>query len=181
MNNGASSYLRFLDGDDLGLKEIIEEFRVPLQMFLFSVTGNETLSEEAAIETFVKLAVKKPAYKNKASFKTWLFTIGRNVAVDLLRKKGRDVSLDEAAEISAPGIEEAYIREEENRALHSSMKKLKAEYYSVLWLRYFEGLTVKEISQIIKKSEGSTKTTLSRARNSLKEQLEKDGYEYEIG
>ena len=59
------------------------------------------------------------------------------------------------------------------------MKKIKQEYYSVLWLMYFEELRIKEIAVIMNKSEGNTKVLLSRAREALKVQLGKDGFDYE--
>ena len=68
MDNGASSYRRFLLGDDTGLADLIEEYRMPLQMFILSYVQEEETAEEAAIETFVKLATKKPRYNGKASF-----------------------------------------------------------------------------------------------------------------
>jgi RNA polymerase sigma-70 factor (ECF subfamily) len=183
MDNGASSYRRFLDGDNSGLRDLIEEYRLPLQMFILSIVKSNETAEDAAIETFVKLASKKPRYTGKASFKTWLFRIGRNTAVDMLRKerKTNTVSIEEmnGAVPSQPSPEDMYIKEERNRLLVSSMKKLKSEYYTMLWLRYFEDMQVKEIASVIKKSEGNTKVLLSRAREALKVQLGKDGFDYE--
>ena len=184
MDNGASSYRRFLEGDDWGLADLIEEYRLPLQMFLYSYTGNYETAEDAAIETFVKLATKKPKYNGKASFKTWLFRIGRNTAADFMRKAKRHETAN-IDDIDNPAIdkehspEELYIREERNRQLLASMKKLKSEYYEVLWLKYFENLQVKEIAVIMRKNEGNTKVLLGRAREALKVQLGKDGFDYE--
>ena len=183
MDNGASSYRRFLEGDDAGLKELIETYRMPLQMFILSFVKGEDAAEEAAIETFVKLATKKPRYNGKASFKTWLFCIGRNTATDYLRKqrKHNTVSMEEVGEevSDKPSPEEQYITDERNRQVVSAMKKLKGEYYTVLWLRYYENQKVTEIAKIMHKSEGNTKVLLSRAREALKSQLRKDGFEYE--
>ena len=183
MDNGASSYRRFLDGDNSGLRDLIEEYRLPLQMFILSIVKNNETAEEAAIETFVKLASKRPRYTGKAAFKTWLFRIGRNTAVDMLRKerKTNAVNIEDINEpVSVqPSPEDLYIKEERNRQLVLSMKKLKSEYYTVLWLRYFEDMQVKEIASVIKKSEGNTKVLLSRAREALKNQLGKDGFDYE--
>ena len=184
MDNGASSYRRFLEGDDRGLADLIEEYRMPLQMFLYSFTGNFETAEDAAIETFVKLATRKPGYNGKASFRTWLFKIGRNTAADMIRKAKRHESanLEDSENTAADkehSPEELYIREERNRQLLSSMKKLKSEYYEVLWLKYFENLQVKEIAAIMRKNEGNTKVLLSRAREALKVQLGKDGFDYE--
>ena len=184
MDNGASSYRRFLEGDDRGLADLIEEYRMPLQLFLYSFIGNADTAEDAAIETFVKLATKRPGFNCKASFKTWLFRIGRNTAVDIIRKDRKNDSvsfedIENASAVSDFSPEEIYIKEERNRQLLSSMKKLKTEYYSVLWLKYFENLQVKEIAVVIRKSEGNTKVLLSRAREALKVQLGKDGFDYE--
>ena len=183
MDNGASSYRRFLLGDDTGLADLIEEYRMPLQMFILSYVQEEETAEEAAIETFVKLATKKPRYNGKASFKTWLFCIGRHTATDVVRKqkKRRTVSMEEIAGAASdkPSLEEQYITEERNRQLAASMKKLKAEYYTVLWLKYFEDQKIGDIAQILHKSEGNTKVLLSRAREALKSQLGKDGFAYE--
>ena len=183
MDNGASSYRRFLEGDDAGLKELIESYRMPLQMFILSFAGQEDVAEEAAIETFVKLATKKPRYNGKASFKTWLFCIGRNTAADYLRKqrKHNTASMEEVGEAVSdkPSPEEQYITDERNRHVVSSIKKLKGEYYTVLWLRYYENQKVTDIAKIMHKSEGNTKVLLSRAREALKLQLRKDGFEYE--
>ena len=183
MDNGASSYRRFLEGDDAGLKELIEAYRMSLQMFILSFAGEEEIAEEAAIETFVKLATKKPRYNGKASFKTWLFCIGRNTATDYIRKQKKHdtVSMDEAASQASdkPSLEELYVTEERNRRVAAAMKKLKGEYYTALWLRYFENQKVAQIAKILHKSEGSTKVLLSRAREALKAQLGKDGFDYE--
>ena len=184
MDNGASSYRRFLEGDNKGLEDLIEEYRLPLQLFLCTIIGNQDNAEEAAIETFVKLATKKPKYAGKASFKTWLFKIGRNTAFDIQRKSKKYETLSieyvgNAAVETGNSPEDLYIKEERNRSLHTSMKKLKSEYYEVLWLKYFENLQVKEIAMIMRKSEGNTKVLLGRAREALKVQLGKDGFEYE--
>ena len=69
--------------------------------------------------------------------------------------------------------------EERNRRVAAAMKKLKGEYYTALWLRYFENQKVAQIAKILHKSEGSTKVLLSRAREALKAQLGKDGFDYE--
>ncbi len=183
MDNGASSYRRFLDGDNSGLAKLIEEYRMPLQMFILSFTGSNETAEEATIETFVKLATKKPKYSGKASFKTWLFRIGRNTALDFIRKTSKynlaDIEEIPEAESCVPSPEEQYLKDERDKSLYSSMKKIKQEYYTVLWLMYFEELRIKEIAVIMNKSEGNTKVLLSRAREALKVQLGKDGFDYE--
>ena len=85
MDNGASSYRRFLDGDDKGLAEIVRNYSDGLILYLNGIVNNISVAEELMEETLYKLITKKPKFKEKYSFKTWFYTIGRNVAIDYLR------------------------------------------------------------------------------------------------
>ena len=180
MDNGASSYRRFLDGDESGLVEIIRDYKDGLILYLNGFVSNIHLAEELAEDTFVKLGVKKPRDSKKCSFKTWLYTIGRNVAIDYIRKSKR-IQHEELSEFVSDGetLEKAYIREEQKIIVHRAMLKLKPEYRQVLWLIYFEGMSNKDASIIMKKSVHNIEVLVYRARLALKSELEKEGFTYE--
>lgn len=89
MDNGASSYRRFLDGDENGFVEIVRDYKDGLILYLDSFVRNITVAEELAEDTFVRLGIKKPRFKQKSSFRTWLYAIGGNIAVDYIRKQAR--------------------------------------------------------------------------------------------
>ena len=89
MDHGAQAYSRYLDGDDGGLAEIIREYSAGLTVFLCSVTGDMAGAEEVMEDVFFRLAAKKPKFKGKSSFKTWLYAIGRNAALDHVRRQSR--------------------------------------------------------------------------------------------
>lgn len=103
MDNGASSYDRYLAGDDSALGDIVREYKDGLTVYLDSFTDNIHDAEELMEETFFRLAYKKPKFSGKSSFKTWLYSIGRNLALDHLRrmKKKRNASLDECSELKS--------------------------------------------------------------------------------
>nr|MCR5016230.1 RNA polymerase subunit sigma-24 [Ruminococcus sp.] len=63
MENGASSYLRFLNGDKEGFVELVEEYRNRLVLFIDSFVHDIHISEEAADNAFMSLYVKKPKYR----------------------------------------------------------------------------------------------------------------------
>ena len=65
MDRGSSSYLRFLNGDDSGMEEIITEYKDGLIFYLNSLVGDLWLAEELAEDTFVLLCTKKPKDKQK--------------------------------------------------------------------------------------------------------------------
>ena len=184
MDNGASSYRRFReDGDENGLAEIIREYRDGLIFYLSGFVNNFHTAEELAEETFVFLGTKKPRDKGKGSFKTWLYTIARNRAINYLRKNSRvvEISVYECAELKSDqeSLEENYIREEKKILLHRAISKLKPEYRQVLWLTYFEKLSNKQTASIMKKTVHNIETLVYRARKALKTQLEMEGFEYE--
>ena len=82
MDNGASSYCRFLAGDESGLVEIIRDYKDGLILYLNGYVMNIHIAEELAEDTFVKIGLKRPKDMRRGSFKTWLYTIGRNTAID---------------------------------------------------------------------------------------------------
>ena len=181
--DGASSYRRFRDyGDVQGLDEIIIEYSDGLILYLTSIVGNIQTAEELTEDTFVLLGTKKPKFREKSSFKTWLYAIGRNIAIDHLRRTAGKtcVSIEEMPEMTddETAVEEAYIKKEQQITIHKAMRKLHPKYQQVLWLIYFEGFSNKEAAIIMKKSLRSLESILYRARKSLRSQLETEGFEY---
>lgn len=174
-------YARYLEGDDTGMEEIIRDFKDGLILYLNSFTRDLRSAEELCEDTFVKLAVKKPRFSGKSTFKTFLYAIGRNVALDYLKKQKNYIPSEEISEISADveSLETVYIKEERKRQVHRALEQLKPEYAQVLWLTYFEELSNKETAEVMKKSVHAVETLVYRARNALKNELEKEGFIYE--
>ena len=114
MDNGASSYRRFLDGDDYGMEELVRDYKDGLILYLNSYLNDFSIAEDCVQDTFIKLAIKKPKFNGKSSFKTWLYTIGRNTALCYLRKhKSIKVLIDECEKMSAEAdLERDYLKEE---------------------------------------------------------------------
>lgn len=181
MDNGADSYRRFRDeGVEQGLVEIIKAYKDGLVFYLNSFVGDLDIAEDLCEDTFVLLGTKKPKDKGTGSFKTWLYTIGRNMAIDYLRKRKhqKEVPLEMVSDLpdEQQAYEDAFIKEEQKKILYSAIKKLKNEYRQVLWLIYFEGFSNKEVSAVMKKSVHAIETLAYRARNALKTELEKEGF-----
>ena len=182
MDNGASSYRRFLNGDDTGFVEIVRDYKDGLILYLDSFVRNLAAAEELAEDTFVRLGVKKPHFAEKSSFRTWLYAIGRNIAIDFLRKQAKHgtVPIDDCAEpADGESLETAYLREERKVIIHKAMNGLKSEYRQVLWLIYFEGFSCRETAAVMKKSVHNVETLAYRARQSLKSELIREGLDDE--
>ncbi|MBP5362513.1 MAG: RNA polymerase sigma factor [Ruminococcus sp.] len=182
MSNGESSYRRFLAGEKDAIVEIVSEYSHGLILFLNSITKSTYMSEEIAEDTFCKLLIEKPEYKGKSSFKTWLYTIARNLALRSLKHRNRfvDSSVDEMQELSdEEDIEKDYLKSEQKRQLHKALGKINAEYSQVLYLTYFEGFSNSEAATIMKKSNKQIENLIYRAKAALKKDLEREGFVYE--
>lgn len=170
MDNGTGSYRRFLSGNKDALEEIVKEYRPGLEAYINSIVKNFAVAEDLTEDTFVKLLAKKPKDKGEATFKTWLYTIGRNVALDWLRKNphGRFVPYDEIDGVLSDErqFEKMYFNEEIKQAVHDALGEINPDYRQVLMLSYFEGFTIEEISAIIRKSKRNTSVILHRAKKS---------------
>ena len=183
MDNGASSYRRFLDGDDNGITEIVENYKDGLILYLNGYVKNIFVAEELTEDTFFRLMIKKPKYSGKSTFKSWLYAIGRNVAVDYIRHNSKilNVPIDDVENylIEEQSLEQSYIKEENKIIVNKALNELIPEYRNVLWLTYFEEFSNKETAIILKKTERQIKNLLYRARKALKSKLEKEGFEYD--
>ncbi len=183
MDNGASSYRRFLDGDDDGIVEIIKDYKDGLMLYLNGYVNNINIAEDLMEDTFVRLVTKKPRFSGKSSFKTWLYAIGRNIAVDYVRKhtKVPEVSMEDLSVILSDeaDVVKEYLRDEQKIILHAALKKINVEYSRVLYLIYFEDFNITQAASIIKKSYKQTENLVYRAKRSLKSQLEMEDFVYE--
>ena len=182
MDNGESSYRRFLAGDDEGLHEIICKYRTGLILYLNSFVQNIHTAEELTEDTFAELAIRCPKFSGKSSFKTWLYAIGRNITAKYLRKHAKlSIVPLESQEYLADeeSLESNYIKNEQQRMVHKAMHSLKSEYRQVLYLSYFGEFSNEETAAIMKKSKRQIESLLYNARKALRNELERSGFEYE--
>ena len=183
MDNGASSYRRFLDGDDNGIIEIIRDYKDGLILFLNRYVNNIHVAEELAEETFVRIVTKKPRFVAKYSFKTWLYTIGRNIAINYKKREGKiaDTSIDDMGDISRDeeALELSYLRKEQKIVVHRALSKINPDYGKVLYLKFFEDLTNEQIARVMKRNRRQVENLIYQAKQSLKAELEKEELIYE--
>lgn len=183
MDNGASCYRCFLDGDDEGIVAIVRDYKDGLILYLNSFVNNIFIAEDLAEDTFFRLIIKKPRYSGKSTFKTWLYAIGRNAAVDYIRHNSKllNTPIEDMENYLSEEqkLEQSYIKDERKIALHRALAKLAPDYRTILWLVFFEEFSNKEAAIIMKKNDRQIKNLLYRAKQSLKSILEREGFVYE--
>lgn len=174
------AYERFLAGDEGGLAVIIDEYGNRLLRYINSYVHDEMTAEDLLSETFLKLIVRRPRLRGEALFKTYLYAIGRNEALQWLRRQRREAPLDDW--MPDKHTEDAYgilLRREQQRALNRAFEQIPPLYREVLYLTYFEELSCRETASVLRKSSRQVTNLLYRGKQALRAVMEKEGVEYE--
>ena len=176
-------YARFLKKqDNEDLKTLLARHREGLTLFLYGFLHNMEDAEDIMLYAFAEAASGTAVFSGRSSFKTWLFSIGRNQAMKHLRKRRFFfVSADDAGEITDPADtpETTRLEDERNRHLYQALDALNTEYRQVLFLLYFEQMSVEEAAAVMKKNAKQIYNLSHRGREALRKQLERMGFEYE--
>ncbi len=180
MEQGIESYLRFLKGDPSEFKVIITLYWDSLLLFTNSYVHNLSDAEDIAQEAMIQLSIKRPRLAHENQLKAYLFKICRNRAINYLKKQKRNLSMtQELTENIKDEMQEVVTRmelQESRIQLHYAMQKLKTEYREILYLRYFEQLSMYECARIMKCSEKKAASISYQARQQLRKILEKEGF-----
>ena len=176
MEQAREDYDLFLSGDNAGFERLVLRYKDGLIQFILRVVGDLYQAEDLAQDAFVEILLHPERYRRDSSFKTYLYTIGHNKAVDFIRKNKALMLVGEYEEAEMLRKDEAFleekvIKEEEKRELYQAMKKLKPEYERVLYLIDLEGLSYAEAARVLKKSENQIRILIFRARKKLKQVL----------
>ncbi len=165
---------------------LFEKHKETLILFLNGFVHNLDDAEELMIDTFAETAAGRTLFARRSSFKTWLFAIGKKLALMHLRKTKRTetVSVD-AEEESLPDKEAALpelelLKEERNRHLYSALNKIHSDYRTVLMLLYFEDMSHEEAAAVMGKNKKQVYHLAERGKKALREIMEKEGFGNEI-
>lgn len=183
MDNGASSYRRFLDGDESAFDEIIKELFDKLVFFIDRYVHDIHTAEDIAIDTFSDLLVHRHRYNFKVTLKTYLFMIGRSRALNHIKRRKAinfvEISEAELLADAQYNLEEIILKDEQKRMVNNALQKLSDDMRVAVHLVYFEDMTYDEAARVMKKNRKQVDNLLYRAKGELRIILGKDGYQYE--
>ena len=179
MDNGASSYRRYLNGDADAFDDIIKDYFDSLVFFIDRYVHDTAAAEDIAIDAFSDLIVHRNRYNFRVTLKTYLFMIGRSRALNYIKHRGKItmVELSEAAQVVSdePSLEEMVLADERKRAVNEALERLSEELRVVVHLVYFEELSCDAAARVMKKSRKQVYNLLYRAKNELRTILGEEG------
>lgn len=132
----------------------------------FSVCRNKADADDIVQDTFVKYYSRDIDYENEEHIKAWLLLVAINRAKDIVTSFWRrnKVEWEEY-------MDEVAFEEPEDGRLFEAVMRLPNKYRIVIHLFYYEEYSVKEIAQMLHRSEGTVKSQLNRGRKLLKNML----------
>ena len=179
MDNGASSYRRFLEGDRDAFDGIMEEYHRSLIFFIDRFVRDTTAAEDIAIDVFSELIVHPHRYNFQVSLKTYLFMMGRSRALNYIKRRDRlqAVPLEEVEHCLADRQElsRQILADERRRAVNDALAQLPEAMRTAVHLVYFEDLSYEEAARVMRKTRKQVDNLLYRAKNELRAILGKAG------
>lgn len=141
--------------------------------FIYYKTHHKETAEDLTSETFIKALTKISGFnESKGAFSTWLYQIARNTVIDFYRTKKNNLNIDDIWDLAN---EEDIVRDLDTKQKLTEVKKylkiLKSEQREILILRVWEGMSYREISEAVGKSEASCKMAFSRTIQKLRAEM----------
>ncbi len=170
-------YSRFLaEGNSADLAELLERHRDSLTLFLFGIVHDMEDAEDLMLDAFAHAACGS-RFSGRSSFKTWLFSIGKNLAYMHLRKRRPSLQHRDAADEASPAPELSILKEERKQQLYQAIQKLHEDYRQILILLYFEDMSCEEAGRVMGKNRRQVYHLADRGKAALKTELERMGFE----
>jgi RNA polymerase sigma-70 factor, ECF subfamily len=177
------------EGERMAQNDLIEEwfqlYADPVYNFLLYYVRSGDV-EDLVQEVFIKAMRGISAFKGKASPKTWLFSIARNVALDYLRKSKRSRLFtlfqdDMHSQNDSLSPEVLYQLDETKREIYQAIGTLRQNYQEVLIIRGIKECTIQETAAILNWSENKVKVTYHRALRALLKEVQLNGTVEQVG
>ena len=170
-------------GDRSAQAKIVQKYERMIYNLGLRLLGNQEEAECTLQETFLKVLESLTKFKEDSQLSTWIYRIATNQALMRLRSRKRkyvslpledEIELKDYTEVSqsfAASPLEDLLNSELKEKMNASIELLSPKYKSIFILKDIEGLSLKEISEILEMSIPAVKSNLHRARLFLREKL----------
>ncbi len=156
-------------GDRWAFGELVRLHQTGVIGVVLRMCGDPYLAEDAAQEAFIRAWQHLPHYQHRGSFRSWLYRIALNVALDRLRVERETVNVERLPLTTSEGRPEIIAeRHERHDYVREAVLALPPASRSALILREYEGLSYREIAEILNIPMGTVMSRLNYARKRLR-------------
>jgi RNA polymerase sigma-70 factor (ECF subfamily) len=173
---------QFQAGRQDAFDELMKRYKQRIYAYLLRSVKNYEDTEELTIEVFFKVYRALGDWQPQARFSTWLYRIAHNLAIDYHRARARrqtyslddeELALDEPTAGDLGSNPEWQAEEgDRHRVIRAAIDQLSPKQKDVFMLNRYEGLQIKEITEVLGMAEGTVKIHLHRAMKKLKTLLQ---------
>jgi RNA polymerase sigma-70 factor (ECF subfamily) len=171
-------------GDESAFKEIVEQWKDLVYNTILGIVQNETEAEDLTQDVFIKVYENISSFKGESKLSTWLYRIATTTALDFLRSKkrkkrfgiiqslfGPDQEVKEQfPDFNHPGVK--LDNKERASTLFKAIEKLPENQKAAYTLNKLEGLSYREISEVMQVTVPAVESLMSRANANLRKELE---------
>ena len=156
---------RLKSHDSNTFRLFVDDYKKPLYFFLIKMLKDHDKTHDVLQDVFIRVYEKVHTFKGNASFKTWVYRIASNLALNELdkEKRKRTDSLEEKSHLEKVGnasVETELCKENLHSAIEKSLSFLTPTQEMVFRLRHLNGKSTKEASELMNCSEGNIKKQL---------------------
>lgn len=135
----------------------------------YSILRSEARAEDASQEIFVKVLLNLSKFSGRSKFSSWLYSVTYNYCIDTVRKAKKDVGvlvedIQRYGDKADDTIDDATIMETNIKELKVVLEKIPATDKAILLMKYLEEFSIKEICEVLNKSESAVKMKIKRAK-----------------
>lgn len=163
-------------GDEAAMGALVRRHLAAAYRVARSLLRDDDSAQDAVQDAFLKAFASLEGFRGEASFRTWLLTITANECRGALRRLAskRETALEDVAPVRAPGTDpaEAAVGSIEARRARAMMEKLPEKQRLSVALRIDEGLSFREIGDVIGSSEGAARVNYFHGIRRLRELME---------
>lgn len=170
----AALIARWRGGDERAATILVERHAPAVSRFVASM-GQRGEIEEVVQDTFVRAFVSIDRFREASSLRTWLFSIARNLCRDRARSSRRSptvVPIDERHALTGDDPLSAAVATETESRVRAAMEGLTETQRAVFTLRVTEGLSYREIADVVETTEGAARVHYHNAVRAVKEYLD---------
>ena len=159
-------------GDRQAFTELVLRHQNGVVGLIYRMCGDPQQAEDAAQEAFVRVWQNLNSYKPQHAFRSWLYRIAANAALDSLRRERPSADLDSLplADASA-GPEESTEEHDRTMRVRRAIARLSPPLRMVLILREYQELSYQEIAETLDIPTGTVMSRLNTARSQLRQEL----------
>ncbi len=137
-----------------------------------SMLRDEALAQDATQEIFTKIFLNLAKFSGKSRFSTWIYSITYNYCIDYIRrtKKQKDIFTEdiEKAPDVMDDVPDEELLELEVEQLKKVLSEMPPDDTAILLMKYQDGMSIKEISETLEKTESAVKMRIKRAKEKAK-------------